>query len=128
MRTGTIVFTFNNNIVSVDGAASTCGEAYETTVDPADSHNVQVKLKSVSCDQNRVTLALNGVTDRPGNELSSSSITFGILLGDVTGDGVVNRSDIAATKAVVGQKTNSSNFRADVNADGVIDHNDVERW
>ena len=47
-RTSMIVFTFNNNVVAVDGVTSTCGQAYEIRVDPADSHNVLVKLKSVS--------------------------------------------------------------------------------
>jgi hypothetical protein len=126
-RTSMIVFTFNNNVVAVDGVTSTCGQAYETSVDPADSHNVLVKLKSVLCDQRRVTLTLTGVTDDQGNRLDSASITFGILLGDVTGDGVVNKVDIGATRDVVGEKTNSSNFRADVNTDGIIDHNDVRK-
>lgn len=124
-RTNMLVFTFNNNVVAIDGATSTCGEASEIRVDPADSHNVQVKLKSVACDQSRVTLALNGVTDDQGNRLDSTSITFGILLGDVTGDGVVNEADIAATRAVLGQYTTASNFRADVDMSGFIDGHDV---
>ena len=124
-RTNMLVFTFNNSVVAVDGATSTCVEAYEIRVDPADTHNVQVKLKSVLCDQSRVTLTLNGVTDDQGNRLDSTSITFGILLGDVTGDGVVNEADIAATRAVLGQYTTASNFRADVDTSGFIDGHDV---
>jgi hypothetical protein len=126
-RTSTIVFTFNNNVVSVDGVTSTCGQAGDIKVDPADSHNVWVKLNSPLCDQTRVTLTLAGVTDDQGNRLDSAPVTLGILLGDVTGDGVVNKTDIAATRAVLGEKTNSSNFRADVNTDGIIDHNDVRK-
>jgi len=124
-RTNMFVFTFNNNVVAVDGATSTCGEAYEIRVDPADSHNVQVKLKSVACDQSRLTLTLNGVTDDQGNRLDSASITFGILLGEVTGDGVVNEADIAATRALLGQYTTASNFRADVDMNGFIEGHDV---
>ena len=67
------------------------------------------------------------MTDDQGNRLDSASITFGVLLGDVTGDGVVNKADIAATRAVLGERTNSSNFRADVNTDRIIDHNDVRK-
>jgi hypothetical protein len=70
---------------------------------------------------------LNGVTDDQGNKLDSASITLGILVADVNGDGLVNNDDIAATKAVVGEKTNGANFRADVNTDGIIDHNDVRK-
>jgi hypothetical protein len=126
-RTTRVVFTFNNNVVAVDGVTSTCGQVGDITVDPADSHNVFVKLNDLLCDQSRVTLSLTGVTDDQGNRLDSASITLGILLGDVNGDGLVNNDDIAATKAVVGEKTNSANFRADVNTDGIIDHNDVRK-
>ena len=55
------------------------------------------------------------------------AISLGILLGDVTGDGVVNRDDIVATKSYLGEETNSVNFRADVNTDGFINHNDVRK-
>jgi hypothetical protein len=126
-RTTRLTFTFNNNVVGVDGVTSSCGLAGEITIDPADSHNVVVKLNGVLCDQSTVTVGLNGVTDDQGNSLDSASVTLGILLGDVTGDGVVDNADVAATQALVGRKANSGNFRADINTDGIIDHKDVHK-
>jgi hypothetical protein len=126
-RTTRLVYTFNNNIAAVDGVTSTCGLAGDITVDPTDSRNVFVTLTSLPCDQSTVTVTLTGVTDDQGNSLDSAPVTLGILLGDVTGDGVVNNHDISATKSYLGEKTNSANFRADVNTDGIINHDDVRK-
>ncbi len=126
-RTTRLVYTFNNNIAAVGGVTSSCGQAGDVTIDPADSHNVFVTLNILACDQSTVTVSLSGVTDDQGNSLDLVPISLGILLGDVTGDGVVNRDDIVATKSYLGEETNSVNFRADVNTDGFINHNDVRK-
>ena len=120
-----IVFTFNNNITAAGRGASTCGKVGKITVDPADSHNVLVRLNELACNQNVVTVTLTGVTDDQGHTLSSASVTFGILFGDVTADGSVDQADVAAVRAVQGQRTNSSNFRADINTDSEIDNDDI---
>ena len=87
-------------------------------VDPDDARSISVRLDQIVCNRAVVTLTLNDVTDDQGHTLDSASVTFGILFGDVTADGVVNNADLAAVRAVQGQRTNSSNFRADVNVDG----------
>jgi len=120
-----IVFTFNNNLAAVAGATTTCGKVGRIMVDPTDSHNVLVRLNESVCDQSEVTVTVNGVTDDQGQVLESAWVTFGILFGDVTGDRVVDAADIAAARAVAGQRTDSSNFRADVTADGGINHQDI---
>ncbi len=120
-----IVFTFNNQITVPGGATSTCGDIGNITVDPADSHNVLVTLDEPSCNQTVVTVTLTGVTDDQGHSLNSAPITFGILFGDVTGDGIVNSHDVAAARAVQGERTNRSNFRADINTDGAISIQDI---
>lgn len=126
-RQSRILFKFNNNVTSVTGVTSTCGPVGVITVDPADSHNVLVKLGERECDQSNVTLTLTGVIDDQGNTLDSASVTLGILFGDVTGDSKVNDADLAAVEALQGQETTAENFRADINADGVIDSSDVSR-
>jgi hypothetical protein len=50
---------------------------------------------------------------------------MGVLLGDTTGDAVVNSTDIAQTKSQSGQTQTASNFRQDVTADGNINSTDI---
>jgi cell division septum initiation protein DivIVA len=120
-----IVFTFNNNVTAVGSISSTCGTLGKTAVDSADPHNVVVRLNEVDCNQAFVTVTLTAVTDDQGHTLNSASVTFGVLFGDVTADGVVDEADIAAARAVQGRRTNNSNFRAGITADGGINFRDV---
>jgi len=122
-----IVFTFNNNVTAVGGISSTCGTLGKTAVDSADPHNVVVRLNETDCNQTFVTVTLTAVTDDQGHTLNSASVTFGVLFGDVTADGVVDDADVAAVRAVKGRRTNSSNFRADITADGGISFRDVRQ-
>jgi hypothetical protein len=50
---------------------------------------------------------------------------MGLLIGDVSGNGVVDQGDVNLTKDNVGQKATSDNFRADVDVSGRIDSLDV---
>ena len=120
-----IVFTFNNTVTGFGSVASTCGRVGNVVVDPDDARRISVRLTEIVCNQTFVTLTLNDVTDDQGHTLDSASVTFGVLFGDVTADGIVNNADIAAVRAVQGQRTNSSNFRADINVDGRINNKDI---
>jgi len=121
-----IVFKFNNNITAVGGATATCGKLGKIAVDPADSHNVLVRLNEIVCDEAEVTVTVNAIADDQGHTLDSAVVTFGVLFGDVTADRVVDKTDIAAARAVGGQRADSSNFRADINADGGINWRDLD--
>jgi len=48
-----------------------------------------------------------------------------MLIGDVNPNCFVNASDVAQTKAQLGQPVTTSNFRADVNPNGIINASDV---
>jgi len=50
-----------------------------------------------------------------GTTTGNLDIPMGVLVGDTTGNGTVNASDVAQTKANSGQAANASNFRTDVN-------------
>lgn len=63
---------------------------------------------------NCVSLTLNGINNE------NKTLNLVPLLGDATGDGVVNFSDLNMTKLNLFKPVTSANFRADVNADGVI--------
>lgn len=126
-----IVFRFNNQITAVGGATSTCGKAGNPRVDSADPQNVTVVLEESDCNEAVVTVTLTGLTDDQGHTLDSASVTFGVLFGDVTAAGVVNNHDVADARGALGQRTNRSNFRADINTDGVIsvlDINDIKMY
>jgi hypothetical protein len=45
---------------------------------------------------------------------------MGVLIGDTTGNGIVNAGDVSQTKSHVDATVTSSNFREDVNANGLI--------
>jgi hypothetical protein len=120
-----IVFTFNNTITGFGSVASTCGRVGNVMVDPDDARSISVSLDQIVCNRTVVTLTLSDVMDDQGHTLDSASVTFGVLFGDVTADGTVNNADLAAVRAVQGQRTNSSNFRTDVNVDGRINNKDI---
>jgi hypothetical protein len=124
-RSYTVNFAFNNTLTSVDGAATTCGTVSSFAVDTGDPHRVNVNLSGVTCNQEYVMVTLTGVHDDQGNTLSSAEVTMGLLLGDVTGDGTVDRSDVQTTKTDRGQPTDEDNFREDVNVNGGIEASDV---
>ena len=55
----------------------------------------------------------------------SPAVTFDLSIGDTNGNGAVNASDVAQTKAQSGTAACPPNFREDVNGDGVIDASDI---
>ena len=65
-------------------------------------------------------MTVKGAHDDQGNILSDE-VTFGLLLGDINGDGVVDSTDSHQVKLDRGEATDSTNFREDVKANGQID-------
>ena len=83
---------------------------------------------------NQMTINLTGVTNAQRitvklSNLNSSgddvSVSMGVLLGDTSGNGSVNASDVSQTKAKSGQPVDATNFRADVDVSGSINSTDV---
>ena len=120
----TVVLTFNNQLASVDGAASTCGYVRSSMVNRDDAHQLLVDLVASDCNAQNVTVTVRGVHDDQGGVLPSASVTMGLLLGDVSGDGVVDSTDVRQTKKDRGEHTDASNFREDINTNGRIDRAD----
>jgi hypothetical protein len=117
----TINFNFTNPVTSVGSVVSTCGTATQTI--GTDNHQVVVSLSAGSCNAQYITIQLNNVSD--GTNTISPAVTFGLLIGDTSGNGTVNASDVAQTKAQSGAAANPSNFRTDVNGDGNVNSSDV---
>ena len=115
-----IVFTFASN-VSIQGARVTSGAGrvknYTVT-----GNQVLVNLTRVGNAQT-VVVTLAGVND--GINTSDVQATMGVLIGDVTADGIVNSTDVNEVQSQLGQPVTASNFRDDVKADGVINRHDV---
>ncbi|HEU0210148.1 MAG TPA: dockerin type I domain-containing protein, partial [Candidatus Udaeobacter sp.] len=70
-----------------------------------------------------LTITLVDVSD--GTTTGNVSIPMHVLLGDTTGNGTVNASDVSQTKSQSGQVATASNFRTDVTVTGVINASDV---
>lgn len=118
------VLTFNNAIASVDGIATSCGGVTSGEVDASDPHRFLVSLTGVTCNAQNTTLTLSGVHDDQGDILSSATLTIGFVLGDINGDGAVDSADLEETNLDRAQKTDSTNFREDINTNGRIDRSD----
>ena len=122
----TLVFTFGETLTSVGGATVTSGSGSvsSSAVDVSDAHQYIVNLTGVA-DAQTVAVTLTNVNDSAGQSASSISASMAVLLGDTTGNGAVNSSDISQTKAQSGQPVTTSNFRQDVTPNGAINSSDI---
>ena len=109
------------NSVTVESASVTSGTGSVSSFSVSGSQ-VTVNLTGVTNVQ-RITVTLHNVND--GMHSGNVPVFMGVLVGDVNGNAVVNASDVALTKAQVGQTVGGSNFREDVNANGTISAADV---
>ncbi len=116
----TMVLSFMNN-VSVGAAAVTAGTGSVNNFEV--SGNVTtINLTGVANAQTAV-ITLTGVND--GTKIGYASVPITVLVGDTTGNGAVNSSDITQIKAQMGQAVGTTNFREDITADGAIDSSDI---
>lgn len=101
------------------GAGGTASVSGTPTVN---GNQVTVNLSNVS---NAQTLSINllGVSD--GANSGNVAVPMSVLLGDVSGNRLVNSTDISQTQAQSGQTLTLSNFRTDVNANGLVNSTDV---
>jgi hypothetical protein len=111
-----VTLTSANAIPGSGGTASVSGT-------PSVSGNtVTINLTNVSNAQ-RLTINLIGVND--GTRTNNISVPMAVLIGDTTGNGAVNSSDIAQTQSQSGQVVTSNNFREDVTVNGSINSSDI---
>jgi hypothetical protein len=121
----TLVFTFSNPVVSVASATVTSGSGTVSSSAPgANTREYIVNLTNVANAQN-LQVSLNGVVDTTGAAAAPVSVTMGVLVGDATGNGQVNTSDIAQVKMRSGSAPTAATFRADVTPNGLINSSDL---
>jgi hypothetical protein len=114
-----VVFSFVNKVAS-------CGSVGPSGASVAPGPNANQCTESLTGVPNAqvTTVTLNNVLDAENNN-GNVSVPMGVLLGDTTGNGAVNSSDIAQTQSQSGQPVNSSNFREDVTVNGSINSSDI---
>ena len=122
-----LTLTFNNPISSVDDITTSCGSVKGSRIADNDAHRLLVNLTGVHCNEQYLAVTLTNVHDDQGNTLSSATVTAGLLVGDINGDGIVNTTDSHETKIDHGQPNDASNFREDINTNGQIDKIDFNR-
>jgi hypothetical protein len=123
----TLVFTFPNNLTSVDNvgvSATGPPQAIGASGSIGPNQNqYTVNLTGVP-DGQYLTVTLNNVLDSQNNS-SNVPATMGVLLGDVNASGVVTSGDTNLCKAQALQTVTNGNFRNDINASGNITTGDV---
>ncbi|MEP7015682.1 MAG: S8 family serine peptidase [Verrucomicrobiota bacterium] len=121
----TLVFTFDRPVAATGNASITQGTASSPTVAPGPNPNqVTVTVSNVSNAQHLV-VTLSNAQDGNGATFSPVSARMDVLLGDSTGNGAVNSSDVSQAKSQSGNSVTASNFRVDVTADGAINASDI---
>ncbi|HEY0370018.1 MAG TPA: dockerin type I domain-containing protein [Chthoniobacterales bacterium] len=116
-----LVLTFNAPVTSIGNVALTSGTGTvaNTAINGA---TVTVDLTGVANEQ-IITLGLTNVSN--GSVTANVSLSMGLLLGDVTGDGRVNSADATGVRNRSGQATDATNYRFDVNADSSLNSADA---
>jgi hypothetical protein len=124
-RNHTLVFTFANPLTAVGGASVTSGTgSVSSRAIGSNTHEYVVNLTGVGNAQ-RITVTLTGISDTAGNTTPTLAVAMGVLLGDTTGNGAVNSSDISQTQSQSGVALSNSNFREDVTVNGAINSSDI---
>ena len=121
----TLVFTFQNNLMSVENAFVTtgAGQLGNSAIGP-NANQYTVNLTGVT-DAQYVVVTLQNAADNTGAVGNVVGPEMGVLIGDVNGTGNVDGNDVAAVQAATRQPVTSANFKLDANTSGSIDGNDV---
>ena len=115
-----LVLTFPETVTAAGATVSAgTGSVSGFTVNGSE---VQINLTGVANAQT-TAVALSGVSN--GTATSDVVIPISILLGDTTGNGTVNASDVGQVKSKSGQSVDATNFRQDVNTNGSINASDI---
>jgi len=116
----TLVFTFAVPVTFT--SASVCNGVGVVNNASVSGSEVTVDLAGVTSAE-VLNVCLSNVSD--GSTSGNVSFPFRVLVGDTTGNGSVNASDISQTKVKSGQTVDASNFRNDVTVNNSINASDV---
>ena len=116
----TLIFSFASPVTFT--SASVCAGVGIVGSATASSNQVTVNLSGVTAAE-VLNICLSNVND--GTTSGNVSYPFRVLVGDTTGNGSVNASDVSLTKLKSGQAVDASNFREDVTVNNSINASDV---
>jgi hypothetical protein len=119
----TLVFTFNKDVIS--GNPSVVNALGRITSDPVFDKNTMTVMLTKVADVQTMTIMLSNVNDSFGQVLPDKMIRVNMLIGDTTGDGTVNSSDIVHVKVNAGAPVTNGNFRTDLTVNGAITSSDL---
>jgi RHS repeat-associated protein len=120
----TLVLTFDRNVLSDTSTtlAAGIGTVSSTTFS---GNTATVQLSGVS-DRQTITVELDNVVGVVGVN-SKVLVSMSVLVGDVNQNGAVTVEDINLIKANVAATVDSTTFKYDTNANGVISNGDVSQ-
>jgi dockerin type I repeat protein len=116
-----VVFAFAR-AVTFNNASVTSGTGGVSSSSGSGTSIITANLTGVTSVQT-ITITLSGVSD--GSSTIDVMVPMGVLVGDATGNGAVNASDVSLVKLQSGQALSNSNFRSDITASGSINASDV---
>jgi probable HAF family extracellular repeat protein len=119
----TVVFTFANEVTG-GNAAITEGTATINQAPTFGGKTITLSLSDVA-DRQTISITLSGVTDSFGQTMAPATVRMSLLFGDTTGNNSITASDVAQTKANVGQPLTLATFRTDVTTNGSINSSDI---
>ena len=115
-----VIVTFPSTVSLTSANVTTgTGSVSSSSVNGA---QVTVNLTGVANAQT-IVITLFGVDN--GTNTTNVNIPMGVLLGDTTGNGSVNSTDVSQTKGQSGNAAIAGNFRTDINLNGAITSSDV---
>lgn len=119
----TLVFAFSNDVVN--GSASVTAGTGTVSGSPTFSgSSMTVDLTGVT-DAQEMKIQLSGVTNASAQTLPDAVVTVRFLIGDTTGNSIVNSSDISQIKGQSGVPVTAQNARQDVTPTGTINSSDI---
>jgi RHS repeat-associated protein len=120
----TLVLTFDRPVVAATGGATIASGVGSANGVPVFIGNTATVLLSGMADRQTVTVELDNVVGVAGTT-AKVFVAMSVLIGDVNQDGAVTVADVALIQAMTRHPVDSSTFTRDINANGLIDGNDV---
>lgn len=119
-----LVFLFNNPVTVNGEALINAPNGGNVSSVSYSGQMVIVELTGVANAQ-LATITLSGFIDDFGQTMPDTDVPVGFLIGDSTGEGLVNTGDAIQVRGRAGQPSTQTNFRSDINLDGLVNSGDA---
>ncbi len=119
----TLLLSFNSSIATAN-VAVVSGTGTVSEAPSISGNSATVNISGVA-DAQTLTLAISNLRDTSQRTLPDFTIPLRVLLGDVSGNGSVNASDVGLIKSQTGAAVTNETFRFDLTVDGAISASDV---